>query len=498
MSVLEYIDSSVFNPVFQNDIPLVPSPRIEAICKELSFAIRNNEEIFIYGDYDMDGFCSVMVWKEVLTSLSCPSPVVFNYRARTHSIDLDILEQVCATRARVILICDTGSSLEDKQILSLLASAGRTTVVIDHHVYMGDYKVECSHRLVFNSYEEKALLGGEVSGAYASLLVAKVLCEKFMSAVVPFSAKVYALGSMYSDSVDMSTDIARALYNTVAIAKAKGPQFLHQLNQWNYLYGRRFFSYIVAPKVNGCFRMERLELLNRVLQVNDRFRMQSVCTELVSMHEEARKLTAILSKEFTREYHGNIVLCIHETSETTRSLHVRNFTGVIATRIAAEEHSLVVVVVKDSRHYEGSVRDYYGRSVLNSFRLICEAGGHDAAFGISFADLAEFRRRIDLLSRHLAEDYTKSYVTLNSGLIESEADINALALYNEYMNVLPSVEIAHTCRNVRLLRSTSYNYYYSVGLPTEIPLMTKRPLIDGSTILIEPTICRGVELREKE
>lgn len=499
MSVLEFLDSSVFSPVYQNEVPLINSEHVDAICRELQFSIRNNEEIFLYGDYDMDGFCSVMVWKEVLSLMRATPPAIFQYTSRTHMLDRDILRQVKKTKARVIIICDTGSGYADQHVLGMLQMQGYTTIVIDHHVFIGDYQLECKNRLTFNAYEERACLGNaEVSGAYASLLVAKVLCERYMECPLAYNAKVYALGSMYSDCVDMSSDIARALYNSVAITNAAGPVFLTQLNTWGYLYGRRFFSYIVAPKLNGCFRSERLDVLNRIFAVSDKYQMATVAAELQEMHSEARSLTKALVPLFERTRYGDVVLCIHVLDDNSRALHIRNYTGVIATQIANEEKAAVVAVVKDGRYYSGSFRDFYGRDLLGTFNLFADCAGHPSAFKVEFSSLDEFKRHLTLLSAQLSTDYAKPYMILNSGVIDGEADLNALALYNEYMNMKPYVIVSHKCNHVRCVRSTNFNKYYSVGLPTDKPVMTKRSLIEGASILIEPAICRGVELREME
>ena len=114
-----------------------------------------------------------------------------------------------------------------------------------------------------------------------------------------------------------------------------------------------------------------------------------------------------------------------------------------------------------------------------------------------FADLQEVKRHLVMLNKYLSCEISKPYITINSTLIENDADINAIALYNEYMNTESSAVVSHVCTGVKLARSTMYNKYYQVGLPTSKLLMTKRTLLDGSIILIEPAICRGVELREK-
>lgn len=498
MSVLDFIDSDVFTTVYSGDVPMLHNEHVNAICKELMFAVRNREDIFVYGDYDMDGFCSVMVWKEVFNLAGAKPPVVFQYGQRTHQIDRDLVNQVEKTNARVIIICDTGSNQEDHRVLSMLQMRGYTTIVIDHHSFEGDYAIECEHRLTFNAFEERHCLDGcEVSGAYASLLVAKVLCENYLGCALAYNAKVFALASMYSDCVDMSSKLARALYSAVCSTNAKGPVFFSALNKWKYLYGRRLFSFIIAPKLNGCFRTGRFDLLNRALLAENRFQLQDVAEELQEVHKDARTRTKSFIPEFERQRFGDIVFCVHEATEETRLLHIRDFTGVIATQIAEEEKAMVVAVVRDNRMYQGSYRDFYNREMLDTFKLFSLAGGHPPAFGLSFTSLSDFTRHLTLLAGQLETGYEKPYITLNSGVLTSEVDFDALALYNEYMNVKPSVVISHTCKVPKLVRSTSWNKYYDVGLATAKPLMTPRHLLTGAHVLIEPAICRGVELRER-
>lgn len=498
MSVLEFLDSNIFTPVFNNDIPLVSNEHIDAICEELRYAITNRETVFVYGDPDMDGFCAVMVWREVFSLLHAKPITTYNYMSRTHNIDRSIIDQVRASSARVVIICDTGSSIEDRIVLNMLQMEGYKTIVIDHHVYQGDYYTEAENRLTFNASEEIASLGNcEVSGAYASLLVAKVLCEKYMHGTLAFNAKCYALASMYSDVVDMSSSLARALYSSVALVKADGPLLFSGLNQWNYLIGRRLFSYIIVPKINGCFRSERFGLLNHILRETDKYKIRDICDDLLEVHDENRKLTLSFIPQFERKRIGDIVLCTHIVTDETRALHIRNYTGVVAAKIAEEEMTAAVVVVKDGHNYEGSFRDYFNRKLLDTFGLFCNVGGHPSAFGLNFSDLSDFERHLQFIGDKLTASFDKPFITLNSSVIETLEDIDTLALYNEYMNVRPSVVISHVCHGVKLARQTSYNKYYTVGLPGEMQVMTTRFLSDGDTILLEPAICRGIELREK-
>lgn len=494
MSVLEYINSDVFVPVCQNGLPDLRAPSISAICSELYFAIKSDEEIFIYGDYDMDGFACNQVWDEVLSTLYDVRPKHFMYTTRQHTVDRDILRQVRQTKARVVIICDSGSGAADHRVVNTLCAYGYTPIIIDHHVYEGQYELDGTMVKMYNAFEERGLLGGaEVSGAYASLLVAGCLCKHYFHRPLSFNAMVYALGSMYSDVVDMSSVPGRALYNMVTNAKLPGPNLLIAMNQWNYSYSRRFFSYIIGPKVNACFRTESFGVLNRAMSTRDRFILGGLAEEFQEVHNTAKKIVSTVTPLFRRERYGNVILAIHEATEETLNLHVRNFSGLIANGIAKEEKCLAVVVIRIGNVYSGSYRDYYNRKLLDTFKVFCFADGHDEAFGVEFYDLGDFRRHLGVLSKQLETCAQNDCIVLSGSLVKDETDVQALALYNEYMNVQPCVQVTHRCPYAKLLRSTMYRKFYDVGLPLSV--QSQNPLVEGSNILIEPCITGTVELR---
>ncbi len=494
MSVLDYIDSDIFTVSYDNKIPLIKSQSIENICKELSYAIKFGEKIFIYGDYDMDGFCCVMLWKEVLSSLYNVTPDVFSYVSKTHSLDGNIIEQVKESNARVVLICDTGSSQEDREIISLLKVISKSPIVIDHHTWDGNYLVDRNNYLVFNSFEERSCFdNATISGAYASLIVANVLCTKYFNRSLPHNAIVYTLSSLYSDIVDLTPPINRVVYNAVSLLKMEGPNLFKALNQFNYRYSKRFFSFIVSPKINACFRSENLMVLNRILKTDNRVISSNLVEPIIDIYKENKNLTKTFVPLFQREIIGDILLCIYDNEEDIMVNHIRNYTGLIANSIASESKSIVIVVVHTKAGYFGSYRDYFNREALNDFKLFCDAKGHPPAFGLNFTDLTEFKRHLKIIGDVLNSKGKKDYNVLSSSLIKTTDDVDILALYNEYMNVQPKVVLTHRCRYLRQLYATQFKIVYDMGLPYSVT--SDRILREGSNILIEPMITSTVELR---
>lgn len=494
-SVLDYLDSSVFAPVYQNGIPLISSPSVKAICDELFYAIKLNEEIFIYGDYDADGFCCNLVWNETLSALYDVHPTNFVYGCRQHNVDVDIVRQVKNTNARVVVICDSGSGEDDRRVLDMLRTIGCVPIVIDHHVYHGDYRQDLQYTRMYNAFEEKQLLDHhEVCGAYACLLVANKLCRDYFKRPVPFNACVYALCAMYADAIDMSSPAARALYNYVASSTLPGPGLFSELNKWNYMASRRLYSFIVVPKINACFRTESYDPLNKALASRDKYTLASCASMFEDIHSVSRRLCEMFVTMFTRARYGNIVVAIHDQNPDTMRLHIRNFSGLIANRIADEEKCLAVVLIRgENGVLAGSYRDYLDRKLLGTFQVFCEAGGHDQAFGIIVTDYADFIRHINLLSKQLVERVQTEDIILSGTLVKTKDDVAAMALYNEYMNIRPGVLVSHRCEYAKLTRSTNFSKIYDVGLP--ITIKSKAPLTSGSNVSLEPCITAGVELR---
>lgn len=491
--VMEYLDD-LFSPVYGNDIPTILSPNIERMAKELFLAIRNGETIFVYGDYDVDGLSCQLVWATVLKTLGARNVVHFKYTDRTHLLDKAVIQQVQATDARIILICDTGGSDDDLAVKRMLENAGYCPITIDHHS-MKSYELESLNHFIFNSFEERALFDGhEISGAYASLLVAKVLCEKYFNCAVPFDAKVYALLSMYGDCVDLTSKIGRALYNSVALSPLPGPMDIIMMNKWGYMFGRRLFSYIISPQLNACFRAEDFEGLNQLLVARDRVELRNAIAKIEAAREPFSRVRDQAVRMFEIKRIGpGVILAVHEQTVETAAFHISNYTGIIAQTIAQEEKAAVIAVVHANGKYKGSYRDFYNRPLLDKFRLMLNADGHDSAFGVNFVSLKQAQTFLSVLASTLREENSVKKLVLSTNFVEDKLDINTLALYNEYRNAKGIVLLSHHVEKPRLIRATRFTKVYDVGLP--ITVASKTSLYDGCDLLLEPCICSEVELR---
>ena len=497
MSILEtYLDCEVFQPA-NTEIPCIRTKSIQAICNELQYALITGARIMLYGDYDADGLFSMLVWKEVFDCIGYSNYFLYQYTRRTQHISHFLLPQAIQGKAEYVIICDTGCSIEDQNVITTLREQGMIVIVIDHHSSKYDYYILQKEINAFNSYEERDELNGEdVSGAYAALLVANVLCTDYIHKPLSNNAKCYALASMYSDMVDLSSKVGIALYNNVVIQKLTMPSFMRAFNRYNYRIGKRFFQYIFCPPLNVCFRSETFDDLNFLLSQKVIYKNEERVDRILELHHFYSKLTSSYALRFQQERFGNLLYCVYNLQENEPFLQIRNFSGLIANSIASSENCAVVVLIKMKNSYQGSFRDPYQRDFLSFFELFCHAGGHPPAFGISVPldKIDFFKKNLKEMGARAQRKTSGKYIYLPSKHIKTLTDIRVVALYNEYMNTKKSVVLKMTCNKVSLKRATAIYKYYNVGLPLDATCVS--PLVIGSKILLEPCICKDIQLKE--
>ena len=59
----------------------------EIVLQRILYAIEQGERIFVYGDYDVDGLCCLLAWKDFFSSFNYGQVNYYHYAKRTHQID---------------------------------------------------------------------------------------------------------------------------------------------------------------------------------------------------------------------------------------------------------------------------------------------------------------------------------------------------------------------------------------------------------------------------
>jgi single-stranded-DNA-specific exonuclease len=116
---------------------LMPEPfsllDMEAAALRLADAIENQEQIAIFGDYDVDGACSTALLSEFLTTAGAPKPFIHipDRITEGYGPNIEAIEALAARGASLLVTLDCGTvSFEP---LARARALGLSTVVFDHH-----------------------------------------------------------------------------------------------------------------------------------------------------------------------------------------------------------------------------------------------------------------------------------------------------------------------------------------------------------------------------
>ncbi len=99
----------------------------------LARAVRANERIVVFGDYDVDGTTSAAILADVLEALGGDVRALLASRFDGgYGLSSAALERCLAERPTVLVTCDCGSS--DHERVALATARGVDVIVVDHHL----------------------------------------------------------------------------------------------------------------------------------------------------------------------------------------------------------------------------------------------------------------------------------------------------------------------------------------------------------------------------
>src|SRR5919108_1034295 len=112
--------------------PSTPFPGIEPAVERISAAIRHNEVICVWGDFDVDGQTSTTVLVQTLQALGANVLYYIPIRGKeSHGVHIETLKPIIDNGAKLIVTCDTG--ITAYEAIDYANSCGADVVVTDHH-----------------------------------------------------------------------------------------------------------------------------------------------------------------------------------------------------------------------------------------------------------------------------------------------------------------------------------------------------------------------------
>ncbi len=372
----------------------------------LARAVRDQELVFIHGDYDVDGICSTTLLTRAILGLGGKA-MPFIPRRIEDGYDLSDAgaDAAMAAGAKVVVTCDCGTSAVSP--VARLCRAGIDVIVTDHH-----------------------LPGGELPDCLAVLNPKRSGCgypDKDLAAV----GVAFKLALALARTLGRNDNFIWAMMDLVALATVADVAPLRGENRVFVRYGLKMLAetrnigmraliraagldgkqltagrigFILAPRLNAAGRLGHAIRGVELLMLEDEHQANAIARELEELNykrQELDRATLEQARERVLQLDLDEVFAIVLADEAWHP----GVIGIVASRLVEEFGRPTILVALSGDQGKGSGRsiskfDLHG-ALGQSKEFLLRYGGHRAAAGVTVArdKIGEFATRFNEVAR---------------------------------------------------------------------------------------------------
>ena len=426
--------------------------------KRLKAAVKKNEKVLVYGDYDVDGVTATAIMLETLklagiteVETMLPDRFVDGYGMSDRLIERAVKDSV-----DLVMTVDCGSN--NTEIIEELKNKGIDVIVTDHHEFGGDVPgavaVINPKRPDFcgdggtdggaktgdkTSAEVVASLR-ELAGAGVAFMLAKALADDGM---IPKGQEKWLLDlamiGTICDSMKLTGD-NRIICKFGAIVASKtrrvGLRELMRVAGVNRI-STEAVGFQIGPRLNAAGRMQTAELALKLLTTNSKVEAAKIAEELDELNRERRsqQREAVAEVEERGGIKDPVIVVGGEWHE--------GIVGIIAGRLTERHRKPSFVLAEVDGYYKGSGRSFGEFNLALALEecqdVIVSGGGHAAACGVKLEKerIGEFKEKINAYYRSLKLENQERFLEAKEDLALDDLDGVDLSLVEEMRKLEP-------------------------------------------------------------
>lgn len=459
---------------------------IERAVERILFAVRNNERVWIYGDYDVDGVTAVSMLLLVLRHLGLQPGYYIPHRIdEGYGLSIDSVSELKRSGCDLIITVDCGISSIDE--VEFANDQGIDVIITDHHEpsQIIPEAFAIINPKVGNDYPFKELSGVGVTLKLVQALVKKVK-EGSKNFVIDMLDLV-ALGTIADVVPLVGENRILVKYGLETLNRTERPG-IKALCEVSSLELGKINSYSVAfrlsPRINAAGRMDTAIDAVELLTTNSYDHAKQLAQRLDNANRERQSiektiLDAAMSQIRTLDIESES--CFVITGENWHS----GVIGVVAGKITDLYYKPTVLISLKDGVGHGSARSISGLDIFNALsecsELLVKFGGHKmaAGFTIKQKNISEFREKLSKIAKDslLPETlHPKTYIDLKVSLNElTEPAVQELSILQPYgcgnpeptfliCDLMPQgVKVSGEEKHIQLYLSDGYTLMRAIG-----------------------------------
>ncbi len=356
----------------------INSSQVKKSVDRIKKAIKNKEQIVVYGDYDVDGICGSAILWETLNNLGAKvMPYIPNRIDEGYGLSEKGIENLKLKIKNCSLIITVDNGIVANKAVEFAKKQGIDVIITDHHVP--------SKQLprAFSIVHTTLLCGTGV----AYMLSREIQNTKYK--IQDDHLALVALATV-SDLVPLlGANRTLLKYGLLELHKTKRPGLLAlfkeaQINQNSI--GVYEIGHIIAPRLNAMGRLESAMDALRLVCTTNRQRATELAYKLASTNKERQNVTEeavadAKAKVRASNFEKEKLLFISDES------YEQGVIGLVAGRLVEEFYLPSIVISKGDIYSKASARSVSGFNIIEFIRseleLLVDVGGHPMAAGFT-------------------------------------------------------------------------------------------------------------------
>ena len=378
-------------------------PNAEPAVERLAAALRRQESIAIFGDFDADGVTSSALLTEGLRALGArPIPYIPDRVSEGHGLNLPALHFLHQQGVRLVLTADCG--ITSVAEVAAAAELGMDIVITDHHtppervpdaVAVVDPKLEGSS----SPYADLAAVG-------VAFKLVEALSAKLGQPADESLLEYVALGTVADVSPMRGENrylVSRGLDH---LNRSERPGIRELIKVSGLAPGQvdtEAISYALGPCINAPGRMDRADPSYQLLVARSAAEAEPLAAELNARNQERRRLTQETLSAIEEGLESSLervppILILGEPD-----FHP-GIIGLAAGKLTEQYHRPAIVCQVGPEETRGSCRSIPEFNIIEALGrcddLFKRYGGHAQAAGFTIAtrDLPELRERLTAIA----------------------------------------------------------------------------------------------------
>lgn len=422
--------------------PFLMKDMDKAVDRILS-AIKENEKILVFGDYDVDGTTSVACMYKFLKKKLQPQNIEFYIPHRyREGYGISKMGIDFAKENNFMLIISLDCGIKSIDLIAYAKTLGLDFIVCDHHLpddvlppaiaILNPKQKDCN-------YPYKELCGCGVGFKLITALSQRLnIPENEYLSYLDLVATAIA-----ADIVPLTGENrALAFYGLKKINEnpCAGIKALMQLSGVKTKFSINNVVFIIAPRVNAAGRMD--DARKAVLMfVEDDFNNALEYAEMLHSDNIDRKdADSTITEEALSIIDGDEILMKRKSTVLFRSHWHKGVVGIVASRLIEKYYRPTVVLTQSGEVVSGSARSVTGFNLYEAIHACREHligyGGHFAAAGLTMlpGSVEAFSNKFE----EIVESIIEPHLLIPEIIIDAE--INFKNLTKGFYNIITQME----------------------------------------------------------